>query len=180
MTKQIKSPKKALPYKKLLNYFRDEYTDGNPFGKGAKGRLIAKDELIESRGMGQGGPDDENEAAKERRRKGITPKKSLDEKFETWEKKHKPGSKNYAKSFANWVKSNHKAIAKLGLKGTALGVFTEIIKPTKAAAATLEDVGLKKPKVVNKFTGGMVINKRKIKKPKGVGRALRGYGKVSS
>ena len=177
MTKQMKSPKKALPYRKLLDYFRDA-NDGNPFGKGAEGRLIAKDELIESRGMGQGGPDDENEAAKERRRRGITKKKSLDEKFVTWEKKHKPGSKNYAKSFINWVKSNHKDIAKIGLKGTALGIFTEIMKPTEAGAATLEDVGLKKSKVEKKSTGGMVINKRKLRKPRGVGRALRGYGRA--
>ena len=175
MTKQMKSPKKALPYKKLLDYFRDE---PNYMGKGAKGRILEEAEMIEQKGMGLGGPDDEFEESKERKRKGITPKKSLDEKFETWEKKHKPGSKNYAKSFINWVKSNHKDIAKIGLKGTALGVFTEIMKPTEAGAATLEDVGLKKPKVEKKSTGGMVINKRKLRKPKGVGRALRGYGRA--
>ena len=37
MTKQMKSPKKALPYKKLLDYFRDE---PNYMGKGAKGRIL--------------------------------------------------------------------------------------------------------------------------------------------
>ena len=52
------------------------------------------------------------------------------------------------------------------------------MKPTEAGAATLEDVGLKKPKVEKKSTGGMVINKRKLRKPKGVGRALRGYGRA--
>ena len=61
---------------------------------------------------------------------------------------------------------------------TLWGLFTEIMKPTEAGAATLEDVGLKKPKVEKKSTGGMVINKRKLRKPKGVGRALRGYGRA--
>ena len=71
MTKQMKSPKKALPYKKLLDYFRDE---PNYMGKGAKGRILEKAEMIEQKGMGLGGPDDEFEESKERKRKAITPK----------------------------------------------------------------------------------------------------------
>jgi len=195
-----------LQYLQLLKHFRDLPKQPFGFGKGAQGRLTLASEIAEQKGMGSGGHYDLAEQEDYRKKKGITKKLTLDEKFVKWEEKNKPGEKNYGKKFISWAKKNApeivEKIGRLGPKallyGTGVGTALSPFLDAKELAAaddpmgdilrgqteTRERVGrsldFNRGGMIKKYysSGSKAKKKTKKKKPRGVGIASRGYGKA--